>query len=111
MAYRLLTCPESAHIEMIEHEAHPLGLLVVACSHFHPPDRVTCARTCAARMDRRRHLENDPTVTGDDHDTTGVDGLTELERKLRADLLVGDDTCLDLSPAPVCGGRRAVSCG
>jgi hypothetical protein len=50
----LVTCPETAHLEAIEVEAHPLGMLIVACSRFSPQCAVSCPRTCAARLDRRR---------------------------------------------------------
>jgi hypothetical protein len=53
MAYRLITCPEIAHLELIEYEDHPCGMLIQACSRFRPPGAVTCPRTCAARLDRR----------------------------------------------------------
>jgi hypothetical protein len=51
--YRLITCPETAHLEMIEVEQTPFGLVVEACSRFRPACAVDCPRTCAARMDRR----------------------------------------------------------
>ena len=57
MAYQLVTCPESAHLELIELEQDPLGLLVQACSRFRPPHCLHCPRTCAARLDRRAALE------------------------------------------------------
>jgi hypothetical protein len=53
MAYLVLTCPETAHLEMIEVVQDPLGMLVQACSRFRPPHCVQCPRSCAARMDRR----------------------------------------------------------
>jgi hypothetical protein len=58
VSHKLITCPESAHLEQIEYEATPCGLLIVACTRFQPHDAVTCARECAARLDRRsRNLE------------------------------------------------------
>ena len=54
MAIMLVTCPESAHLEEIEVELDPLGSLVTRCSAFAPCEAVDCARTCAARLDRRR---------------------------------------------------------
>lgn len=53
MAYQLLTCPESAHLELIEYVDDSLGTLVVACSAFRPACAVECPRTCAARLDQR----------------------------------------------------------
>jgi len=54
MAFQLVTCPETAHLEMIESEDTELGLVIAACSQFHPACEVACPRTCAARLDRRR---------------------------------------------------------
>lgn len=54
MAFMLVTCPESAHLEEIEYEDDPLGMLIVRCSAFPPGCPMKCARTCAARLDRRR---------------------------------------------------------
>jgi len=56
MASKLITCPETAHLELIEYQSHPLGLLIDACSRFRAPCDVTCARTCAVRLDRRAQL-------------------------------------------------------
>lgn len=63
MASKLITCPESAHLEQIEYEDHPLGMLIIACTRFNPSCEVTCARLCAARLDRKRRaeLEDEPT--------------------------------------------------
>jgi hypothetical protein len=59
MAYQLITCPESAHLELIEYEETPCGILIFGCSAFRPPCAVDCPRTCAARLDRRQR-ELDP---------------------------------------------------
>lgn len=67
--YRLITCPETAHLELIEYEETPMGLVIAACSRFRPACQPSCPRTCAARLDRR----NSPTVElvlGDDTDVT-----------------------------------------
>jgi len=53
MAYQLLTCPETAHLELVEHEQSECGRIVLACSRFRPPWAVVCPRTCTARLDRR----------------------------------------------------------
>jgi hypothetical protein len=53
MACKLVTCPESAHLEMIIYEDTPLGLLIDACTRFQPGCMMKCPRTCAARLDRR----------------------------------------------------------
>lgn len=50
MACKRVTCPESAHLEMIEFEDTPLGMLIASCTRGGFLD---CPRTCAARLDRR----------------------------------------------------------
>jgi hypothetical protein len=52
MAMMLVTCPESAHLEQIEYEDDPAGLLIRRCTAF--PGNPVCPRTCAARLDTRR---------------------------------------------------------
>ncbi|MEZ4358707.1 MAG: hypothetical protein R3B48_00890 [Kofleriaceae bacterium] len=77
MPTRLVTCPETAHLELLTYEDHPMGMLVVECTRFEPgpPD---CPRTCAERMDcrARQCREIDP----------------EVERSLE----VGDETHLGI---------------
>ena len=58
--YRLLTCPETAHLELIEYLDEPVGIIVTSCSRFRPPCDLGCQRTCAARLDRGRRC-NEPT--------------------------------------------------
>lgn len=53
MPCKLVTCPESAHLEMIVYEDSPLGMLIEACTRFQPGCPMSCPRTCAARLDRR----------------------------------------------------------
>jgi hypothetical protein len=53
MACKPITCPEFAHLEMIVYEDTPFGMLIDACTRFEPGCPLTCARTCAARLDRR----------------------------------------------------------
>ncbi len=54
MPSMLVTCPESAHLESIEYDDHPLGMLIVSCTRFSRACSVTCNRICAARLDDRR---------------------------------------------------------
>lgn len=53
MLRRLVTCPETAHLEEIHYLDSPLGILISACSRLDEDE--TCTRECAARMDRRDH--------------------------------------------------------
>jgi hypothetical protein len=59
MPYQLVTCPETAHLELIEYEATPIGMLILACSQFRPPGCLSCPRTCAARIDGRARERGD----------------------------------------------------
>jgi len=59
MPTMLVTCPETAHLEQIEYDDHPFGMLVLACSRFEPACVLRCDRACAARLDRKRLLEED----------------------------------------------------
>jgi hypothetical protein len=67
--YRLITCPETAHLELIEYEDTEFGRVITACSRFRPACAVNCPRTCAARMDRR-DLPTQILPLGDDTDVT-----------------------------------------
>ncbi len=55
MEYRLITCPETAHLELIQYEATPHGMLITSCSASGACP-LTCPRTCAARFDRRDRM-------------------------------------------------------
>ena len=53
MAYKMVTCPETAQLELIEFEDHPLGILTRGCSRFRPACELRCSRSCAVFLDRR----------------------------------------------------------
>lgn len=76
MAYRLVTCPESAHLELIEYDDTPCGMLILGCSRFRPPCAVGCSRTCAARFDRRNRELEDCEI---DERTLDVGELTSVD--------------------------------
>ncbi len=59
MACKLVTCPESGHLEMIVYEGTGLGMLIEACTRFQPGCPMSCPRTCAARLDRRERGDFD----------------------------------------------------
>ena len=69
MPTMLVTCPETAHLECIRYEDHPLGMLVTACTRFSPVCAIRCEATCAARLDRKHKqstgTEEEP-IVGDD---------------------------------------------
>jgi hypothetical protein len=52
MPSMLVTCPETALLQRIDLDLHPLGILIRACSAF-GPECADCPRTCAARLDLR----------------------------------------------------------
>lgn len=58
MERKLVTCPESAHLEEIEFEQTPCGMVITACSRY--SGDVRCARECAARLDRRARASEPP---------------------------------------------------
>jgi menaquinone-dependent protoporphyrinogen oxidase len=47
-----VTCPETGHLEQVEFERTPSGLVVVGCSRYRDAD-LACPRECARRMDCR----------------------------------------------------------
>ena len=49
-----VTCPETAHLEEIDYEDTPCGMLITGCSRFVPRCSVSCERVCAAHLDRKR---------------------------------------------------------
>jgi len=53
MDSKRITCPESGHLETIDYERTPYGMVLDACSRFDPPCAVTCAGECARRLDLR----------------------------------------------------------
>ncbi len=59
MERKRITCPESAHLETIEFERTPCGIVLDACSRFDPPHAITCAGECARRLDQRDRLHAD----------------------------------------------------
>lgn len=53
MERKLVTCPDTGHIEEVELDHTPAGLVVAGCSRFQPTCAVDCPRECARRLDRR----------------------------------------------------------
>jgi hypothetical protein len=47
-----ITCPESAHLEDIDVEPTPFGVVIVGCSRFEPGCALSCTRACARRLDQ-----------------------------------------------------------
>ena len=57
MERKHITCPDSGHLEEIEYEPTPYGLVIVGCSRFEPRCAVECACECARRLDRKHGVE------------------------------------------------------
>ncbi len=51
--YKLVTCPETERLELVEYLDTPLGMLIHRCSKFRPVCALNCTRNCAAVLDRR----------------------------------------------------------
>jgi hypothetical protein len=59
MERKSITGPETAHLEQVELERTPHGIVISTCTRFEPPCAVHCTRECARRMDRRDRLAID----------------------------------------------------
>jgi hypothetical protein len=70
MERKLITCPETAHLEEIDYERTSLGLVIVGCSRFQPRCAVECECECARRMDRRDRAPDDDLAFDDEEDTS-----------------------------------------
>jgi hypothetical protein len=71
MPQKLITCPDTAHLEQIEYDDHSLGLLIVDCTALRCDAQ--CERSCAARLDRRRRTAlADLNLDDDDPDVDGM---------------------------------------
>lgn len=57
MERKSITCPDTAHLEDIEYERTPFGLVVHSCTRFDPAYAVRCEGECARRMDRKERRE------------------------------------------------------
>lgn len=90
MASKLITCPESAHLEQIEYEDHPLGILIVACTRFDPSCEVTCARLCAARLDRKQRAQLEDVPTDPDGNSVEWPGEPEIDTDVEISIELAD---------------------
>jgi hypothetical protein len=66
----LITCPETATLEKVEYDVHPLGRLILACSRFKDCP-IRCSRHCAAQLDREDRERTDPEIICASADRTG----------------------------------------
>jgi hypothetical protein len=79
MERKLVTCPETAHLEQIEYESSPCGMLIASCTRFDPPGEVNCARECAARFDRKSRVDADTDPDAEAFAELGAEAEAEAE--------------------------------
>jgi hypothetical protein len=118
MMKKLVTCPESGHLEKIafEHTSH--GIVIQRCSRFSPKCALDCPRECARRMDRRERAEQ---LVPDEErvlviiaspDPATTNAATELSELLRGDRLVVDIADADgPMPPPQDYDAVVIGCG
>ena len=64
MERKRMKCPETDHVELIDLERTPFGVLIEGCSRFLPRCAVDCSTACAARMDHHRRRSERVRVEG-----------------------------------------------
>ena len=104
MPFTRVTCPETAHLEVLELDRHPLGILITRCSRFLPGCELACTRRCAALLDRRARSRGAPGATPALRDEANVSSVSLISSS--GVLNVGDDTRLDLDLDAIFGERR-----
>lgn len=67
----LVTCPETAALEQIEYDSHPLGRLILACTRYEVCP-IRCSRRCAALLDREDRGRTDVEIICASADGTGL---------------------------------------
>lgn len=50
--YKVVRCPETQQLEMVECVETPLGNLIHRCTRFRPTCAMRCTRDCAVELDR-----------------------------------------------------------
>ncbi len=48
--YKLVTCPATEQLELVEYADTPLGMLIYRCSRFRPVCALDCTRRCAVKL-------------------------------------------------------------
>jgi hypothetical protein len=105
MEKKLVTCPETGHLEDIQLAHTKSGIVIIRCSRFSPSCALDCPRECARRMDRRERmvLMADNTervlVVVAGGETTAAAGAS-LARLLREDGLTIDLADAEAGPPP-----------
>lgn len=113
MERRRITCPETAHLEEIDLERTPLGIVIAGCSRFEPRCAAECACECAARLDRRGRDDDRERVLvvhdGADGETCAI--VDALAAELRRDGLIVELANADAGNPPPPADYEAVVIG
>lgn len=99
MPLKYVTCPETAHLELLDLDHHPLGTLVNSCSRFLPGCELECTRSCAMLLDRRLRARGESLASS----------LASSLTSSPASLSIGDETRHDLDLETVFAQQRSGS--
>ena len=76
MTRKLITCPETDHLEVIEFEDTAFGTVLARCSRL-ARCGLQCSRVCAALIDRRASLEPCDGPWSDDAGIVAIGGVPD----------------------------------
>jgi inorganic pyrophosphatase len=76
----LVRCPETANLEEIAYDDHPLGRLILGCSRFEAGP-IRCSRTCAAILDRTDRGRTDIEIVCASADSTKLELIRRRRKK------------------------------
>ena len=77
MTRKLITCPETVNLEVIEFEDTALGTVIASCSRL-ARCRLHCSRVCAALIDRSASLEPCDGPWSDDTGIVALGGMPDV---------------------------------
>lgn len=55
--FKIVRCPDSTQLELVECLETPLGSLIHRCTRFRPACALKCTRACASELDKATHEE------------------------------------------------------
>ncbi len=58
--FKIVRCPESDQLELVECVETPLGNLIHRCTQFRPACALKCTRRCASALDKQARDEEGP---------------------------------------------------
>jgi hypothetical protein len=76
MTRKLITCPETDHLEVIDFEDTALGIVIASCSRL-ARGGLQCSRMCAALIDRSASLEPCGGPWSDDTGIVAIGGMPD----------------------------------